>query len=487
MNKVSFNSIYLVASFILISYLLFYGSSQLLAYYKSGSEATDLIVIDSESIGDYYQPKVICAPLANQGRPMEKASLEKVLKDYTASYYHQYAAFTSGNDIGLHDHYTELAREKIFKQMNWLLSQNQRVIGTSIEHHVSIDFYSEDGTIITLTDQVISYEEINEDDFNVYAHYDTSSFRVMLLLEDNYWRVRHKVRFDSTIVEVDRNFPLDGSSILNFKIKGINYYPKENPWQKMWEEFHPQTIDLDFQKIHDAGFNTIRIFIPYHDFGGATVNEEELNKLNIVLELASSNNLKVIVTLFDFFLGYPIDEWSLSDRHLETVVNAIKDHPSLLAWDIKNEPDLDFESMGKEKVLSWLDFSLKRLSYYDPDTPITIGWSTPDKSDNLMDRVDFISFHFYAEIHELESFLSSTEFSKPIFLGETGSHSFNSWWYPFKRSNKDQLAYCQSIVEIIEKYQLHYAFWTLYDFQKIPSNVAGKWPCKRGHKRHMAC
>ncbi|MEO1257094.1 MAG: hypothetical protein AAFY41_19755 [Bacteroidota bacterium] len=86
MNKLSVNSIYLVISFIVITYLLFYGSSQLLAYYESGAEASDLIVLDSESVGDYYQPRVICAPLNNKGRPMEEASLEKILKDYTAAY-----------------------------------------------------------------------------------------------------------------------------------------------------------------------------------------------------------------------------------------------------------------------------------------------------------------------------------------------------------------------------------------------------------------
>ena len=156
---------------------------------------------------------------------------------------------------------------------------------------------------------------------------------------------------------------------------------------------------------------------------------------------------------------------------------------AFLAWDVKNEPDLDFENIGKEEVIDWLNFIIYRIRMYDPDTPITIGWSQPEALVHLENQVDFLSFHYYRDPQDLPEILKTMEISKPIFLGETGTHSFDKWWYPFKHSEDYQLDYYQSIGAVIEDFDLHYAFWTLYDFQTIPSNVAGKWPWQKGPQK----
>ncbi len=126
---------------------------------------------------------------------------------------------------------------------------------------------------------------------------------------------------------------------------------------------------------------------------------------------------------------------------------------------------------------------IQRIRGYDSETPITIGWSQPEAMVELQEHVDFLSFHYYRNPAELLNILKEVNSNKPLFLGETGMHSFEKWWYPFKKSEEDQLVFYQEIGHVISEMNLHYAFWTLYDFKAIPSNVAGKWPWQKGPQK----
>lgn len=90
----------------------------------------------------------------------------------------------------------------------------------------------------------------------------------------------------------------------DFTIKGINYYPKNSAWDTFGDLFNKDTIAKDFAIIKEAKLNSIRIFIQYDDFGKADIKEEKLEKLKTLLDLAEAKNLKVIVTLFDFYSDY---------------------------------------------------------------------------------------------------------------------------------------------------------------------------------------
>lgn len=488
MSKSRLSLVYLIGSFILVSIALAYGASQVITFFQTGADTSDILILDTESVNDYYQPKIRWQPLRNSGRKMEPNTLTKLSKDYVASYFHRQQAMRINSEEELHDHFTAKSRHYLASLVSHHTQQEHMSRGTTISHEARLDFYSEDGTIATLTDQVISFQEI-EFDGQRHTLYDTSSYRIMLLLEDNFWRVRHSVK--GRFLQGEKPMPtrLNPDSLFihhggqQWKIQGINYYPQHHPWTAMWESFDTVDFSTDFRAIKKAGFNTVRIFVPFHEFGGAAVEPVQLEKLKRLLDHVHAQNLQAIVTLFDFFLGYPIEEWTLSDRHAETIVSAIRHHPALLAWDVKNEPDLDFEGTGKKAVTQWLDFIIRRVRSYDPHTPITIGWSQPEAMPTLQSEVDFLSFHYYRDPVLLGSILDQIPSSKPIFLGETGSHSFDDWWFPFKRSDAEQLEYYESIGTVIRSHDLHYAFWTWYDFQHIPSNVAGKWPWQKGPQK----
>ena len=495
MTKSKISVTYLILSFILTLGLFLYGASQLLAYFESGADLKSILIIDTESVNDYYQPAVLWQyPIRNEGRKIENNTLEKITKNYVASYFYLYQAYKSGDTTGLHDYFTKKSRDHVQDLVRSLGTFGQSVRGTTISHNVRLDFYSADGAIATLTDKMLSYEEHYYGDEIIVRRYDTSQYRVMLLLEDNFWRIRHKVKVDHEITAssspdtditpqvrvVDNEFYLHDEP---FFIRGINYYPQFSPWEAMWDNFEALNLEDDFSRIRMAGFNTIRIFVPFSGFGGAEVKKAFKDRLVELMDKAEAAGLQVIVTLFDFFLGYPVEEWTLSDRHAESIAKALKYHPALLAWDLKNEPDLDFERSGLAEVLAWLRFVIRRMKEYDPGTPVTIGWSQPEVSVHLEELVDFVSLHFYREPGELEAYLSDNPINKPVFLGETGSHNFDRWWYPWSRDEQDQKAYYVQILKIIEKYRLNYGLWTLYDFTYIPPNVAGTFPWERGPQK----
>ena len=60
--------------------------------------------------------------------------------------------------------------------------------------------------------------------------------------------------------------------------------------------------------------------------------------------------------LFRWVFCYSLLHWPDADRYLETLLTYFKNNPTILAWDLKNEPDLDYRTAGKEVVNSWLAY-----------------------------------------------------------------------------------------------------------------------------------
>ncbi len=272
-----------------------------------------------------------------------------------------------------------------------------------------------------------------------------------------------------------------------FKIKGINYYPQKTPWFEFWTEHDTITINKDFQLINRLKLNTIRIFIPYELFGKEKVSKSELKKLIKTLDLAYRNNLKVIVTFFDFYSNYQVLDYTICDRHIEKIIGTIKDHPSLLQYDIKNEPDLDFKLYGKQKVINWLSFIANRMKNYDNKTPITIGWYSPKEAVNLSKKLDFVSFHYYKSPEEFSAIFKNLEkqVDKPIVIQEFGKHSYNSIWNLFRNSKKKQANYHKEIQNSFKENGVeHFVSWTLYDFPKIDTKIFGRMPHKIGPQKN---
>ncbi|MBQ0787222.1 MAG: cellulase family glycosylhydrolase, partial [Oceanihabitans sp.] len=336
-----------------------------------------------------------------------------------------------------------------------------------------------------ITDRdVVEYKRVFKAEKLVLETTETSTYKMVFLLEDGFWRIRHLVKESSNPFEA-KTAKIETDSLI---IKGINYYPKATPWNMFGDAFAKDIIANDFKIIKDAGLNSVRIFVQYDDFGKADVHPKKLEKLKQTLDAAEENNLKVVLTLFDFYGDYSVMNWTLNQRHAATIVSTFKDHNAIIAWDIKNEPNLDFESRGKDMVIAWLDNMIDLVKSVDAEHPVTIGWSNTQSAPILKDKVDIVSFHYYEGLSELDAAIKTMRKeipNKPLVLQEFGISSYSGFWKPLGSSTEDQANYHKKIQEIIAANTLQFMSWTLYDFVDVPTAVVGSRPWRRNTQKHF--
>ena len=273
-----------------------------------------------------------------------------------------------------------------------------------------------------------------------------------------------------------------------FEIHGVNYYPSDTPWDLFWSSYEPETIDRDLAIVRGLGLNSVRIFIPFWQFGGPNVDEAYLDKLDDFLARASANEIKVVVTLFDFRVDYRLLSWSSGDRHLEALIPRYRNNSAILAWDLKNEPDRDYGA-GKDLVDAWLVHVGRVVRELDPNHLLTIGWSSPEAAVSLTDSVDLVSFHYYALAEDLaDSFdlIRLAAPSKPILLGEFGLPTWNSPFFPNGHTEREQATYFADVLTAMRGTDSSgYLAWTLFDFSDVPASVAGRFPWQIGPQKHL--
>lgn len=468
----------IIIVFILLNFLIISVISKIYYEFNSGADRSTSLHIELKS-NDYYLPKVTFNTSNSKGRKLNPEVLKNIKNDYLNAWYVKSYALNHNDINSFKDFYTDSAQVKLTDMIQYNYKNEISVQSTSLQHNLDVQFFSEDGQLVFLKD--INVEEIidvSQNGISINNEQSFNDYDVVLLLEDGFWRVRHLIKTkhqEKTLQKTETVMPL------SFDVKGINYYPQKTPWLEFWTQFDSSIIDKDFNKIKKLDFNVIRIFIPYEAFGKATVSNQNINNLKTTLDLADKNQLKVIITFFDFYSDYRISDYTLCDRHLEQIITEIKGHKAILQYDIKNEPDLDFKNHTKIKVLKWLSFISERIKKYDNKTPITIGWSSAKQAHHLKDKVDVVSFHFYEKpIRFFERYTTLKSMTdKPIIVQEFGKHSYNSFWFPYSNTEANQADYYKEMQKQFELFDnISFVSWTLYDFPKIDSSVFGSLPHK---------
>lgn len=491
LNKTLYRTM-LIVTFLAINMLIIYGIGAAWAFMNTGADKTSMLHLEVP-MDDVYKPNLEWTNLENPGRPMEEQALGEITNDYMNAWHVRNIAYKKNDRYGIEDFYTDSARVRLYETIDLNIENKNWYKRTTLNHHSSLDFYTADGTMVVFKDyNVEEYQETYQGEQLLFREKDTTSYQVMMLLEDGFWRIRHLKEIaaprDSAKVE-KRNIVDKIKKIEN--LKGINYYPKDSPWDTFGKKFNDSIINQDFKIIQNMGLNTIRVFIQYEDFGKNRVDSKKLDLLKSLLDRAEANNLEVIITLFDFYGDYDVSNWTLTDRHAEAIVNAVKDHPALLGWDIKNEPDLDFDSRGRLRVLGWLEQMIENIKKWDKNHPVTIGWSSPEAGIELADKVDFISYHYYREVQDFKKAydtLNATVPNKPKVLQEYGMSSYKGVWNLYTGADDEgQLDYYKEIQPLLKENNIPYMFWTLYDFKKVPSSVAGSLPWKTKKQHFFGC
>lgn len=484
----------LVFLFIFLCSICVYGISIVFTFLNTGADRASILHLPIESV-DVYLPRIKWTSLENPGRPMEKQTLKEIQKDYLNAWHIKNIAYRENNPYGIKDYYTDSVQKNIINNIHYNKTHKLKVESTTLQHQPKLNFYSADGQLVTFTDEnVVEYQRVFKKGKFVFETELASTYKVMMLLEDGFWRIRHIVKEENTLQPQEKKSSefattRNDSIFLNrkpFKIKGINYYPQNTPWDMFGKKFDTLTIEKDFKLINELELNTVRIFVQYEDFGMANVKPEKIEKLKQTIAIAKKHNLKVIVTLFDFYGDYAVQDWTLTHRHAESIVSEFKDDTTIIAWDIKNEPDLDFKNRGEKNVLKWLEYITKEIRKYDNNHLITIGWSNFEAAKKLTNIVDLVSFHHFNENFENDFSSLKRTTKKPILVEEFGVPSYKSIWNLFLgNSKKSQATYHKKMQEHFTKYNVSHMSWTLYDFTKIPGTVAGKLPWKRNKQKHF--
>ena len=474
----------LIVSYIIIVILIISGVSTLFSYLNTGADRSTILHTEIQKV-EQYAPKLIWEPLTNEGRPMNNESLNTLQNDYLDAWYVKHIAYKTNITEVLKDYYTDNARKNLYSFIELNKAQNITIESTTLNHNPTLEFFSEDGQLAVVTDRnVIEYKRVFKDKKMVLETTEIATYKIVFLLEDGFWRIRHLVKEEVT----DFNAETKIVNTDNLNIKGINYYPKATPWNMFGNAFAKDTILKDFKIIKEAGLNSIRVFVQYEDFGKADVNPKKLEKLKQTLDAAEENNLKIVLTLFDFYGDYSVLDWTLNQRHAEKIVETFKDHNALLAWDIKNEPNLDFESRGQELVVAWLDKMVDLVKSIDQKHAITIGWSNVQSATILKDKLDFVSFHYYEDLSTLDTAVNSLKNvmpNKKLVLQEFGISSYSGIWNPFGNSQDDQANYYKKAQALIAKNNLQFMSWTLYDFVTVPKEVVGRLPWRRNTQKQF--
>ncbi len=490
----------LYRSFVIVSFLgvviaILFIISQTLAYLNTGADRSSMlhVALNKEKV---YLPKLVWKDTINPGRPIEKQTMNDIQTDYLNAWYVRNVAYQNNELKAIDDYYTTSAMQNIVSMIEANQSNQISIHGTTITHNLSLDFYSADGQLAVISDSgVEEYQHIYQENQLLFQVKEISNYKVLLLLEDGYWRIRHMVKEKSNHQE-NQQSSNGFAKVIRYKIyvddkeyqmKGINYYPQKTPWDMFGDDFDIEVIGKDFDILKEAGLNTIRIFIPYEEFGKEQLDTEKLEKLEKVLNMAQTKGLMVVPTLFDFYGDYSVLDWTLTHRHAEQIVGRFKDHKAILAWDVKNEPNLDFESRGKENVTGWLKEMIHQIKEHDPNHLVTIGWSDMESATLLNEEVDIVSFHYYKDIDDFDNDFSflDVKVDKPLVLQEFGLSSNRGLWSPFGFSERNQADYHKTFQEIIKKKNIHYLSWTLYDFQNVPSSVVGRLPWRKHKQKHF--
>lgn len=384
-------------------------------------------------------------------------------------------------------------------------AQHVRIAQTDTSHRLRLVFYSSDGMLAALRDEQSTEARFVYDESGALLHAEQteSAYSVVLVQEDGRWLVRHLTRTALDVTQLNTpsatrlpkpgfvdsagvGLLLDGAPYL---IHGMNYYPQATPWERFWQLYQPDVIDQDFLRMRSLQLNTVRIFVPYEQFGGMQVRPDMLDRLQDLLDRAERNNLKVIVTLFDFRSDYNPLLWPQSDRHLTTILGRFRDSPAILAWDLKNEPDLDYRSQRREVVDLWLSHTLRKARAAAPHHLITIGWSSAQAAAAFEGPLDLVSFHDYLPPETLANryaALRTAHPTVPIVLGEYGLPTWNSPLFANGHTEDEQAQYYADVLkEIRDSDAVGAVAWTMYDFDQIPATVAGRWPWQTGPQSRL--
>ena len=219
---------------------------------------------------------------------------------------------------------------------------------------------------------------------------------------------------------------VDKYSIDCTQIRGFNYTPATvaDPRHHVdtWVSYDPDEAAFNLDLAKSLNLNMARVFVPYQCF--TELGDELAPRLQDFARKLDERGMGFVPVvgsgrwMRDTSLLYQAEEW------VDYLVNALKDEPNLMMWDLMNEPDLAM--FMKDINFENCKLLYKLFKEKDPDTPLTIGMEKVSCMIEMADYADILQFHNYSETRDMvrdtialaKAFAASV--GKQVFNGEMG-------------------------------------------------------------------
>jgi endo-1,4-beta-mannosidase len=222
-----------------------------------------------------------------------------------------------------------------------------------------------------------------------------------------------------SVVHLDGNyFSHDGHRFIPV---GANWVPAKTGvlWGAHWD---PQAIEADFARMHELGFNTIRL-----DFVWAWIeprpgdyNPEAFRQIDFLVSLAHKYHIYLHPCLLvggewgEAYWDVPYrqgrqphsdpDMLRIETDHVAEIARHYGKEPAFLGWDLTDEPPfwIAADTTTDAMAINWTRLLTWSIRRYDTMHPIVAGVSTQDiergpfRPDNIWKDTDFLSVHPYS-------------------------------------------------------------------------------------------
>jgi hypothetical protein len=243
-------------------------------------------------------------------------------------------------------------------------------------------------------------------------------------------------------------------------IRGVNYGAMGDP----------TVLERDLGYAKRLNLNSTRIWLSYERYEKDP--QEYLTRLRHYIRVSHRLGFSTMPILWN---GNGLNPDTLKtafrargDAYVKAVVEAIKDEPGLLMWDIMNEPFTNDYHDGapaqqrqerKAEITEFVRYQLSYVRKLDPVNATTVGYTLASELEPTADLVDVLSFHDYTPLRSTveEAYRIAGEvskkFGKPMLNTETGC---------IARANPYDM-----VLEIAEKHQTG---WYLFNLM-----IGGYW------------
>jgi mannan endo-1,4-beta-mannosidase len=235
-----------------------------------------------------------------------------------------------------------------------------------------------------------------------------------------------------------RSIGINRYNILTHNTQGGNQVGCANP-------FTEAQLDTMFANLQSKGVTTVRFWA----FQSFTKSGKDMSRLDYVVAIAEKYNIKLIPVFENHWQdcteeGEKSKQWYTSGyqsaygsyplslkQYISAIVPRYKDNPTILAWEIINEPrDVDEQTLYQfAKDIS------QHIKSVDENHLVSIGMAGAYSSDELYERVynlstiDYIDYHDYDFEQDslptplAERMTLAKRLNKPFVIGESGVQS----------------------------------------------------------------